>query len=38
MMAVKADKEFRAAIGDSFSATVPAGICHLFDSETGERI
>jgi len=38
MMAVKADKEFRAAIGDSFSATVHASICHLFDAKTGERI
>ena len=38
MMAVKADKEFRAAIGDSFSATVPANICHLFDGKTGERL
>ena len=38
MMAVKADKEFRAAIGDSFSATVPAGICHLFNAKTDERL
>jgi multiple sugar transport system ATP-binding protein len=38
MMAVKADKEFRAAIGDSFSATVPASICHLFNTQTGERL
>ncbi len=38
LMAVKADKEFRAAIGDSFSATVPANICHLFDAQTGERL
>jgi multiple sugar transport system ATP-binding protein len=37
LMAVKADKEFRAGIGDSFSATVPPSICHLFDAKTGER-
>ncbi len=38
LMAVKADKEFRAEIGDSFSASVPASICHLFSTQTGERL
>ncbi|MCY4336951.1 MAG: ABC transporter ATP-binding protein [Litoreibacter sp.] len=38
MLAVKADKDFRAEIGDSFSATVPAEICHLFDKATGARL
>ncbi|MEM7469746.1 MAG: ABC transporter ATP-binding protein [Pseudomonadota bacterium] len=38
LMAVKADKEFRAEIGDSFAANVPASICHLFDKATGARL
>ena len=38
LLSVKAPKEFRAAIGDSIQATVPAAICHLFDATTGERI
>ncbi|MEM9583691.1 MAG: ABC transporter ATP-binding protein [Pseudomonadota bacterium] len=38
MLSVKADKEFRAEIGDSFSANVPAAICHLFDKDTGARL
>ena len=38
LMAVKADKEFRANIGDDFKANVPASICHLFDSTTGARL
>ncbi|MDA8747722.1 ABC transporter ATP-binding protein [Litoreibacter sp.] len=38
LMAVKAGKEFRANIGDDFSANVPASICHLFDSTTGHRL
>ena len=38
LVAVKAPKEFRAEIGDAFHASVPAGICHLFHSETGERL
>ncbi len=38
LVSVKASKEFRAEIDDSVSISVPAGICHLFDSQTGNRI
>ncbi len=38
LVAVKAGKEFRANIGVPISAHVPAAICHLFDSDTGQRI
>lgn len=35
---VKADKDFRAAIGETVAATIPAATCHLFDATTGERL
>lgn len=35
---VKAHKDYRAEIGADVSFSIPAGICHLFDQETGERI
>jgi multiple sugar transport system ATP-binding protein len=35
---VKAPKSFRAEIGAAVRFAVPAGICHLFHHETGERI
>ena len=38
LMAVKADKDFRANIGDAFNANVPASICHLFDKTTGAHL
>jgi multiple sugar transport system ATP-binding protein len=38
LVAVKAAKDYRAEIGDSFSAHVPTNICHLFDTRTGARI
>ena len=38
LVSIKAPKDFRAEIGDPVSAEVPAGICHLFSAETGERI
>ena len=38
LVAVKAPKDFRAEIGDNVAVRVPAGICHLFNSETGERL
>ncbi|MCZ4270338.1 sn-glycerol-3-phosphate ABC transporter ATP-binding protein UgpC [Tritonibacter scottomollicae] len=38
LVSVKADKTFRAEIGDPVSFSVPPAICHLFDAETGERI
>lgn len=37
IVAIKADKDYSARIGDDISAAVPAGICHLFDRATGER-
>ncbi|MEJ1161757.1 ABC transporter ATP-binding protein [Prosthecomicrobium sp. N25] len=37
-VAVKAAKDFKAAIGDRLAVRVPARICHLFDPETGARI
>lgn len=36
--AIKADKDYRAQIGDTAHANIPAGICHLFDATTGERL
>lgn len=38
MSSVKADKDFDTGIGETISIDVPASICHLFDSKTGERI
>ena len=38
MIAIKAHKDFRADIGQTISISVPVEICHLFDSQTGERI
>ena len=38
LLAIKADKEYRAAIGTPVSVHVPPSICHLFDRETGERL
>jgi len=38
LVSVKADKTFRAEIGDPVHLSVPPAICHLFDAETGERI
>ncbi|RMD94360.1 MAG: TOBE domain-containing protein, partial [Alphaproteobacteria bacterium] len=38
LVSVKADKSFRAAIGDPVSIAVPRDHCHLFDSRTGARI
>ncbi len=38
LVSVKANKEYRAEIGDRVSISVPAAICHLFDQETGQRI
>ena len=38
LVSVKGHKDFRAEIGAAFAATVPADICHLFHSETGERL
>ena len=38
LIAVRASKDFRAAIGDPVKLSVPSHICHLFDAETGARI
>ncbi|MEM8540951.1 MAG: sn-glycerol-3-phosphate ABC transporter ATP-binding protein UgpC [Pseudomonadota bacterium] len=38
MSSVKADKEYSTGIGETISIDVPASICHLFDSKTGERL
>ncbi|MEM7441890.1 MAG: ABC transporter ATP-binding protein [Pseudomonadota bacterium] len=38
LISVKADKEYRAEIGDSVTFSIPSGICHLFKPETGERM
>jgi multiple sugar transport system ATP-binding protein len=38
LVSTKSDKDFRAEIGTPVSIGVPAGICHLFDSRTGERL
>jgi multiple sugar transport system ATP-binding protein len=38
LVAVKADKTFRATIGQPVTIAVPAAACHLFDAATGERL
>ena len=38
LVSVKAAKDYRAGIGDIVHATVPAAICHLFDTGTGLRL
>ena len=38
LVSVKAHKEFRAEIDDMVRLSVPAGICHLFDRESGQRL
>jgi len=38
LVSVKAGKDYRIAIGDPVTVSVPTEICHLFNSDTGERI
>jgi multiple sugar transport system ATP-binding protein len=38
LVSIKASKDFRASIGSTISASVPASICHLFNPQTGKRI
>ncbi|SMX46258.1 ABC transporter ATP-binding protein [Maliponia aquimaris] len=38
LVSIKTNKEYRANIGDIVNARIPASICHLFDTATGERI
>ena len=37
LVSIKAPKDYRAAIDSTVDAHVPASICHLFDTKTGER-
>ncbi|MEZ5776988.1 MAG: sn-glycerol-3-phosphate ABC transporter ATP-binding protein UgpC [Paracoccaceae bacterium] len=38
LVSIKAPKDFRAQIDDVIHASVPAGICHLFDTRSGKRV
>lgn len=38
LVSVKAHKDFRIEIDDQVELSIPAGICHLFNHETGMRI
>ena len=38
LVSVKAAKDFRCEIGEQIAISVPAKICHLFDSRTGARL
>ena len=38
LVSVKAPKDFRAAIGQPFGATIPASAFHLFDARSGARL
>ena len=38
MISVRADKNYRADIGDKVSISIPVSNCHLFDWSTGERV
>ena len=38
LVSVKAHKDYRREIGEPVSITIPAGICHLFDHQSGVRI
>ena len=38
LVSVKAQKDYRTEIGAMVEASVPASICHLFDTASGERI
>ena len=38
LVSVKANKDYRAEIGDIVSFSIPAEICHAFDSTSGERL
>ncbi len=38
LVSVKAHKDYRAEIGQPVALSVPASICHLFDTATGARI
>jgi multiple sugar transport system ATP-binding protein len=38
LVAVKAPKDYRAAIGQPVAMRVPVAACHLFDATSGERL
>ena len=38
LVSIKTNKEYRAEIGEVVQASIPASICHLFDTASGERI
>jgi multiple sugar transport system ATP-binding protein len=38
IVAIKADKDYTALIGDTVHASIPGSICHLFDITSGERL
>ena len=38
LVSVKAPKDFRAEIGEGFTAHIPASVCHVFDAATGARL
>ncbi|MGR3838439.1 MAG: ABC transporter ATP-binding protein [Cognatishimia sp.] len=38
LVSVRADKAYRAEIGETVSISVPNKICHLFDGQTGARL
>ncbi|MBT8476560.1 MAG: ATP-binding cassette domain-containing protein, partial [Alphaproteobacteria bacterium] len=38
LVSVKAHKEYRAEIDDPVDISIPVGICHLFDTKTGQRM
>jgi multiple sugar transport system ATP-binding protein len=38
LVSVKAHKDYRIEIGTPVAISVPAHICHLFDTQTGDRI
>jgi multiple sugar transport system ATP-binding protein len=38
LVAVKADKNFRAEIGEPIGFNIPATACHLFDAASGQRL
>ena len=38
ILSVKSGKEYRTNIGDPVSAHIPSETCHLFNTETGERL
>jgi multiple sugar transport system ATP-binding protein len=38
LVSVKSAKDYRTEIGESVTISVPAGLCHLFDTASGRRL